>query len=293
MTACEACQSPDFRFWLRKAGVDFVQCRRCGLRYRKELPSPEELFNLYESFAREYYLGEDKKEIDETLDHSDRLRVIAPYRREGRILDVGCSTGGFLKAARQEGWEPYGVDFSPTVAQACEREELKVFGGTLMEAKYPGEFFDVVRLWATLEHVRDPFLCLKESFRILRKGGLALFSVPNGDCLIFKLLRARYRYICPEHLYYYSKRSIQTLLKRVGFRKFRLSAEGFDTFTFFEDWKGSQPESTAETTQREREFVKKAKQRWYHQPLKQLHRAALTLLKGGGLGDIWYVYAEK
>lgn len=293
MTACEACQSPDFRPWLRKAGVDFVQCRRCGLRYRLDLPTRGELLQLYESFAREYYLQHDKSEIDETLNHSERLRAIAPFRKEGRILDVGCSTGGFLKAAREEGWEPYGVDFSPTVAQACQADGLKVFPGTLPEAQYPNEYFDVVRLWATLEHVRDPFLCLKESHRILKKGGLALFSVPNGDCLMFKLLGGKYRYVCPEHLYYYSKRSLKALMARVGFGKFRLSAEGFDVFSFFEDWKGIQPESTAETTQRERRFVKKSKQSWYHKPLKEIHRASLKFLEWGELGDIWYVYAEK
>lgn len=290
---CEACGGLRLRFWIAKEGVDFVRCAGCGLAQRRQLPPLQELFELYENFAREYYLEKDKKEIDEGIDHSERLQEIRSYRKNGRLLDVGCSTGGFLKAAQKEGWEPYGVDLSPTVAEFCKKDGLKVFAGPLVESGYPDEFFDVVRLWATLEHATEPFPYLQEAHRILRKGGLLLFSVPNVDCLIFRLLGKRYRYICPEHLYYYSKHSIRSLMSRAGFSHFRVSAKTFDAFSFLEDWKGKKLILTAQTAKREREFVQAAKQSWYHQPLKMAYRFFLRFLETTELGDIWFVYAEK
>ena len=46
----------------------------------------------------------------------------------GRLLEVGCSFGAFLLAARARGWEVRGVDLSPFAAKACEEAGLDVFG---------------------------------------------------------------------------------------------------------------------------------------------------------------------
>ncbi len=291
---CEACRGTRLSFWLEKSGDRFVRCRDCGLKFREKIPSSEDLFKFYEGAASNYYLHAPKMSIDQAIDHSERLDEIRPYRKLGRVLDVGCSTGGFLRPARKDGWECYGVDISPTVAEFCKKDGLNVFAGKLVDSHYPDEYFDVVRCWASLEHVTDPFLCLKEAKRILRKGGLLLFSVPNGNCLIFALLKEKYRYICSEHLYYYSKKSIQRILQRADFPPAkRLFSDTFDVFSFLEDWQGISYDSTAQAQQKERDFVQTAKQRWYHRPLQWAYRNFRWGLKQAGLGDIWFVYVEK
>ena len=199
------------------------------MAFREKIPSAEELFKFYEDAASGYYLHETKMTIDQSLEHSGRLDEVRPYRKLGRILDVGCSTGGFLRPAKKDGWECYGVDISPTVAEYCKKDGLNVFAGKLVDSQYPDGYFDVVRCWASLEHVTDPFLCLKESKRILRKGGLLLFSVPNVSSLIFRLLKGKYRYICAEHLYYFSRKSLKKILNRAGYKSSRQFSRSEDT----------------------------------------------------------------
>lgn len=290
---CETCGGANFRPWLTKEGIDYVHCDSCGLARRSEIPAVEELLKFYEDAARDYYLQSEKMSNDGALDHSQRVAELRPYRKLGRMLDVGCSTGGFLRSAQKDGWECHGVDLSPTVANFCKKDGFQVFGGQLIHAGYPGEYFDVVRFWATLEHTTDPFLCLQESRRILRKGGLLLLSVPSVDSLMVRILGGRYRYICAEHLYYYSRESLKKILTRAGYAGLRIFSDTFDSFTFLEDFKAKSFQSTAHTHEKERRFVEKAKSHWYHKPLKWTYHSILKTMRLLDLGDNWFAYAEK
>ena len=168
-----------------------------------------------------------------------------------------------------------------------------MFCGPLEQAAYPDNYFDVVRASATLEHITHPYASIRESLRVLRKGGLFLFSVPSIESLVIRILSKRYRYLCEGHLYYFSRASITHLLQRAGFKKYRAIAEGFDIFPFLEDFKGRVPESTAKTTLKESNYVAQTKQRWYYRPVKTAYRSFLSTLKLTGTGEYWYVCAWK
>ncbi len=293
--ACECCGKIDWRFWLAKEGENYVRCVSCGLGKIEVLPSQTVLFDLYEDFAKHYYLGDVKQEIDKTMDHTKRLLELEPFKKNLRLLDLGCSTGGFLHQAKAKGWIPFGVDISPTVCQVARRLGADVFSGTIHEAKYPDSYFDVVRIWANLEHVPDPQRCILESFRVLRKGGLLLFSVPSIESLKVRILKARYRYICTGHLYYFSKKSIRALVEGAELKILKLQSEGFDFFPFFEDLKAkhSKDIQTTEAAFAERAFVEKTKKSWLFQPLKFFHNIFQGCLTQMNLGEIWYLYANK
>ncbi len=293
---CEACGNSHLTAWIHKRGEQFLRCRRCGMGMVSVLPSERELFDVYERFAVNYYLKQGKQDVDAGIDHSDRLGDIAPFRQNNRLLDVGCSTGSFLRAAGAAGWHASGIELSPTIAAHCRDQGLDVYSGTLRSAHLAPGMFDVVRASATLEHVPDPLACAAESLRILRSGGCFHFTVPNIDSLMIRLLRGRYRYIVGEHLYYFSRRSIGHMVRRAGFARCTATSKGFDVFTFTEDRKvreAGQTVSTAQTALREREFVRVAKTRPYHTLLRFGYRAFLALLAGAGMGENWHVYAIK
>ena len=47
--------------------------------------------------------------------------------------------------------------------------------------------FDLVTAFQILEHLENPFFVMREVKRILRKGGLFVFSVPNPYNLVYRL----------------------------------------------------------------------------------------------------------
>jgi len=54
-------------------------------------------------------------------EQSHRLRFIRPYKKSGRILDVGCGKGYFLLACRTLGYEVEGLDISAEAAAFAGR----------------------------------------------------------------------------------------------------------------------------------------------------------------------------
>jgi len=108
------------------------------------------------------------------------LSVLGRRASEVKLLDVGCSSGAFLLAAREIGLEAEGVEISPEAADAARRAGFRVFTGLLEDAAYPDASFDAVTLIEVLEHLREPRALLAECRRILRPGGVLLATTPNG-----------------------------------------------------------------------------------------------------------------
>lgn len=59
--------------------------------------------------------------------------------RPGRLLDVGCGYGFFLKIAEVRGWEAIGLDLDPQgVAYAKESLRANALLGDLRDVHFPG-----------------------------------------------------------------------------------------------------------------------------------------------------------
>jgi SAM-dependent methyltransferase len=93
----------------------------------------------------------------------------------GRVLDVGCGIGDFLKSCPRA----IGTDINPLTVQWCRGHGLNV---TLMEADrlpFDDASFDGVVLDNVLEHLSEPKPLLTEIRRVLRPGGVCVVGVPG------------------------------------------------------------------------------------------------------------------
>jgi SAM-dependent methyltransferase len=135
------------------------------------------------------------------------------------LLDVGCGSGTLLGLLKQRGFRGMGVDFSAEAAKVAEAENgVRVVVGSLGEAAFPDQSFDVVTLFHVMEHVTNPREVLAEVFRILRPNGAIVLQVPNIDSWQFKLFGAKwYGLDIPRHVIDYSKDAILRLLTNSGF----------------------------------------------------------------------------
>ena len=165
---------------------NLMECQECGLIYLSPRPGPDEIDHYYPADYQPFLKAiEDEPTLFKRLDRRYGLfrrcnEVTKRAGRSGIVLDIGCATGIFLEGMRVRGWEAQGVELSEFAAKyARERFHLHVTTGTLEEAGYPENQFDLATMWDVLEHVPDPASTLAEIHRILKPGGWLVLSLPN------------------------------------------------------------------------------------------------------------------
>ena len=96
---------------------------------------------------------------------SQGIKLVETYApNKGKILDVGCAAGFFLNVAKHNGWETYGVEPSRWMSDwGNQRFNLNIKNGTLREAAFPDNFFDVVTMWDYF-NIPDQLLNSKSAF---------------------------------------------------------------------------------------------------------------------------------
>jgi len=151
----------------------------------------------------------------------------------GRILDLGCGYGTFIKLAQDRGWKGTGVEVAQSSAQyAKERLGLNVFNGTLKEAGFDSEYFDALTLWEVLGLFPDPSAELREALRVLKKGGLIALRWHNSSFYVFLLRLFRFSGNIDKklglkptvfHLYNFSPKTLKAVLEKTGFTDVRIT----------------------------------------------------------------------
>jgi len=156
-----------------------VKCSTCGLVYLNPRPVKEKIGGYYP--GENYYSYQDF--TDKKLNYREWLKqaslegyynsknifkkilswllvrnfqIVVPKELKGRLLDIGCGSGEFLNQMKNFGWEVYGVEISPEAADMGNKRGLNVFCGELGSADFPQDYFDVVVLSQSLEHVYSP-----------------------------------------------------------------------------------------------------------------------------------------
>ncbi len=227
--ACAVCGGFTHKPLVVRNGYQLVRCERCRLVFVSPRPRTRAAIDsLYTD--RTYSAGQVSHaaapgRMREARWRLDKLERHAP--RRGRLLDVGCSAGSFLIAARQRGWNVRGIDVSPAaVAHARSAYALEVGVSTLEDYRLAKRSLDVVTLFECIEHMLDPRTALRAAAGLLRDGGMLVITTPNVDgfvpratyWLLGRTLGAWEHPTPPHHLYQFSRRTLTALLHDVGFR---------------------------------------------------------------------------
>lgn len=221
---CALCNSDDTELFFEDRCFPLVRCKRCGLVYINPRPTQEELNRMYNISVQTGkgvmdYTGYMDLAYLHELKAKKFLRIIKKYKKKGRILDFGCASGFFLNLAKRQGFDPHGVEISKTFCSFAKRcFKLDVFCGTLREASYPSEYFDVVTVFDVLSHLPTPVEDLNEVNRVLRKDGLLLIETGNKGELNAKAVEKwGGAWGSPSHLYHFGTETLMKLLEITGF----------------------------------------------------------------------------
>ena len=89
----------------------------------------------------------------------DRLRRLLGGDVRGRLLNVGCGTGGFNLVVEEAGARPVGVDADAEAIAICALKQEKGGGAFVRAAAerlpFPDGTFDVVYCFSSIEHVES------------------------------------------------------------------------------------------------------------------------------------------
>jgi 2-polyprenyl-3-methyl-5-hydroxy-6-metoxy-1,4-benzoquinol methylase len=167
---------------------------------------------------------EDKKPMVPTFEKY--LKRIARLTNGKRLLDVGAATGFFLEIAKREGFEVAGVEISSFAAEVGRKKGIPMTTGTLADVPATSQF-DVITAFDVLEHVGDPEALCKEAHALLAPGGLFIINTPDIGSVYAQLLGKRWNLIIPpEHLFYFSGKTVTTLLTKTGFEVVEITRIG-------------------------------------------------------------------
>lgn len=109
------------------------------------------------------------------------LQACLEFQPQARaLLDVGCSMGYVLAAAKDLDLAATGLDVSQFAVEACRKRGFDAVVGSLTALPFPDASFDVVTLKAVLEHVPDPMAGLREAARVVQPEGVLLVVMPDG-----------------------------------------------------------------------------------------------------------------
>jgi SAM-dependent methyltransferase len=205
---------------LGKLPIVVVQCFNCGFLFNSPRPSNAALATYYKTdtmssgqvFREEAPFGHYPKLHAQRASYFARLLAHRPI---GRLLDVGCGNGGFIRAIAAElpGWDLTGLEPSSNAVDNCRAQGLKVQRGALGDNTLGAELFDAISLVSVLEHLADPFASLTWCRNRLKKGGLIFLEVPNSLQPELSLTG----FFSLEHLAHFTPGSITRLLQHQGF----------------------------------------------------------------------------
>lgn len=94
---------------------------------------------------------------------------------EGKVLDIGCGIGDFLKYYKNS----VGVDINPNIVDFCRQSGHEVYLMHNDFLPFKNSDFDCVILDNVLEHLENPKNILNEIHRVLRENGTLIIGVPG------------------------------------------------------------------------------------------------------------------
>lgn len=153
------------------------------------------------------------------------------FKAKGKLLEIGCSYGYYLKDKENLGWEVYGIELNEKAVQYAKDElNIKNIKCDFFEnIEYEDNFFDAVNMNMVLEHVYDPCFVIKKINNIMKKGGELMISVPDIAGFEAKIYKQYfYSLHVPEHLHHFSPKTITKLLEKNGFKVERIIHQNFD-----------------------------------------------------------------
>lgn len=220
---CPVCGQGDFKpfltckdFTVSKESFSLVQCSTCSMVITNPRPSDHDLGKYYLS---EEYISHTSKAnnlvnqlyiIARSFTLKKKKRLASNlFPSKGKLLDIGCGTGDFLKICAEDGWQSTGIEPGEQPRNLARQKGLTAYQ-SLQEVNGT---FSFITLWHVLEHIPDLPQTLNKVYSLLEKDGRLLIAVPNYKSLDAAIYQEHWAgYDVPRHLWHFSQETMERLL---------------------------------------------------------------------------------
>jgi 2-polyprenyl-3-methyl-5-hydroxy-6-metoxy-1,4-benzoquinol methylase len=220
---------------------DYLVCTHCGTLVSQvglDAQQTQVASDEQDYYGKEYWLSHQSGDLG-LPNIQERARLDLPERclywlqtllsfklPPARVLEVGCSHGGFVALLRWTGFDATGLEVSPWVVDYARKTfDIPMLLGGIEEQHLPEQSFDAVVLNDVLEHLPDPLGTLHHCVRLLKPDGMLLLQTPDypdektyaevtAERLPF-LVYLDNKAVTIEHLYVFSKRAVRHLCRRL------------------------------------------------------------------------------
>ncbi len=207
----------------RQEDVHIVECRECGFAWQFPFSRSEK--ESVDHFEANYDAGGNR--ISKYFDPSVKEKIsklqfefLASLPLKGRrLLDVGGGAGIFARIAAQGGFDVTALDPALKLDTSDQNHDVTFIKGTLDDLP-DGKAFDVITLWDVIEHLTEPRSLIENVKGRLRDDGWLV--IETGNYLSADRVQSgRKHWIYQlDHRWYFSPRSIESVLREAGFREF-------------------------------------------------------------------------
>lgn len=212
---CAVCQRNN---WDRRSEL-LDTCLSCGF-----VKADDRYFsaNYDEVYSDAYYKCGDyydykAEEVALKKNFRNRLNKILSYRNAGDLLDIGCGYGFFLELAKPY-YSVQGVERNRKLShKVSQRLSLPIYGGDFLESAFHKQY-DILTAFDVVEHIPRPDLFIQKCYKINKDKGLLFIETGDIEALLPKIQGKKWRLINPpEHLNYFSVKTLSLLLESCGY----------------------------------------------------------------------------
>ena len=167
----------------------YYECNKCLSIYLDPVPDAETFSLMYAKDSyHDYHYGNDND-----TEYVDSVNLLKKFLPEGSsVLDYGCGTGGFLKVLKDEGFDPFGVEYDSEAGKLASKiSNCKVFRLDEFNLKSKNMIFDAIHLGDVLEHLPNPIKVMSGLFNNLKENGIVFLEGPleNNPSLIYYITK--------------------------------------------------------------------------------------------------------
>ncbi|MBF0381068.1 MAG: class I SAM-dependent methyltransferase [Magnetococcales bacterium] len=136
---------------------------------------------------------------------------------DSHILDVGCGAGGRFFALKECGFNNV-AGLEPNIPHELSYDNgFKVYKSQITNFK-SNHLFDLITFFSSFEHIANPLETLQGVKMLLALGGRCLIKIPVFPSLAWEMYKENWVQLdAPRHLFLYSIKSLEILVKKAGF----------------------------------------------------------------------------
>jgi 2-polyprenyl-3-methyl-5-hydroxy-6-metoxy-1,4-benzoquinol methylase len=228
---CPICKSKSYSECFVSYQIPMLRCLDCKVVFSGMIA--KELKDIYGGkdylgIAKKAYLTQVNYRVERFATERINLLKSTGKIKGKKLIDIGCGTGWFLKAAISKGIVCEGLEYSPYLANHTSKNLGISIYKDLKEIPKNSKY-DFITMFDLIEHLEYPVDYIRYLKEHLVPDGKILIFTPNFDSFAISYAKENSNLITPfEHLIYFNKQSMVRLAKLLNMKVDWFETKGLD-----------------------------------------------------------------